>query len=629
LIGRFSRLGVYRELLQSQEFARVALGGILALAGYWWEVRHGSQTLFSQVLLLASVSLNGLPIIWGAVNGLRRLQVNVDELVSLAIIASLLQGEFLSAAVVSFVMVTGSLIEQATSDAARKAVHGLMALSPQTAAVMEHGQWFSKPVSQVQVGDLILVKPGDRIPVDAVLRKGLTAVDESSMTGEPLPRDKIPGDAVYAGTLNHNGVIEIEATAVGENTTLGKVIRLVEAAETHKPATVRVIDRYARWFTPVVLGCALIAWWVTGEVSRAVTVLIVGCPCALILNAPTAVVATIARAARAGILIKGGQYLETAAVASVVFFDKTGTLTEGRPQVDSVHAVSGVNAQDVLALAACAEQHSSHPLARAVMKAAHYAKVAIIQAEDMCARVGLGVQASVQGRLVEVGSADAGGGAGAIPMELRQSLESIKARGATPLVVYQDRRPLGIISVADRVRATASETVRQLQALGLEQVGILSGDHRKSACLVAESVGLEDTWADMLPEDKLRVIREFQGRGQKVLFIGDGINDAPALAAADVGVAMGAAGTDVALETADVVLMHDDILRLPLFIRLSRRMLRIIKLNLVIAFVFNGAAVLAGGSGWLNPITGALVHNVGSVLVVLSSASIAFTKEAA
>lgn len=625
MIGRFSRLGVYRELLQSQEFTRVALGGILALAGYLWDIRHESGTLPAQLLLLISIGLNGLPIVWGAITGLWRRQVNVDELVSLAIIASLWQGELLAAAVVSFIMVTGSLIEQATSDAARKAVHGLVNLTPPIATLLLDGQAMSKPVSQVRVGDLILVKPGERIPVDAVVCKGFTAVDESSMTGEPFPRDKAPGDALYAGTLNQNGVIEIEATAVGENTTLGRVIRLVEAAETHKPAAVRVIDRYARWFTPLVLGCAMAAWGLTGDISRAVTVLIVGCPCALILNAPTAVVATIGRAARSGILVKGGRYLEAAAAANVVLFDKTGTLTEGRPRVDQVYAVPNIDSQEVLALAACVEQHSTHPLARAIIKAAYYAKVAISQAEDMCTQIGLGVRACVQGRLVEVGSASIGGGTKGIPAELRSSLEDIKQRGATPLVVYQDRRPLGIISVADRVRATACETVRQLQFLGIEQIGILSGDHRRAAHLVAQSVGVVHAWADLLPEDKLKVIKDLQTQGQKVLFVGDGINDGPALAAAEVGIAMGAAGTDVALETADVALMNDDITKVPLLIKLSRRMLRIIKWNLVVAFFFNGLAVLAGGSGWLNPITGALVHNLGSVLVVLSSASIALT----
>jgi Cd2+/Zn2+-exporting ATPase len=627
MIGRFSRLGVYRELVNSEEFFRVVMAGGLALASYLWDTWKGPGTLPGTVMVLASVSLSGLPILWRAVTGLLRRRVNVDELVSLAIIACLIQREFLTAAVVSLIMVIGSLIEKATCEAARKAVRCLMSLSPDTATVIDKGQTMTRPVSQIRVGDLLLVKPGERLPVDAIIWKGTTAVDESSVTGEPLPRDKAPGDAVFAGTLNQNGVIEIEATAVGEDTTLGKVIRLVEAAEAFKPETVRLIDRHARWFTPLILACAALAWGLTGEVSRAVTVLIVGCPCALFLAAPTAIVATIGRAARSGILVKGGKYLEAAARAQVVLFDKTGTLTEGHPRVENVFCVPGVDAREVLALAACVEQHSSHPLARAVLKAAHYAKIALSQVEEMCAQIGLGVRACVQGRLVEVGSAYVGGGTMNIPLELRQPLEHVKERGATPLVVYRDQVPLGIISVADRVRAAAGETVRQLHSLGLERIGILSGDHQKSASLVAEALGVTNAWAEMLPEDKLQVLRDFQKRGKVVLFVGDGINDAPALAAANVGIAMGAAGTDVALETADIALMHDDISKIPFLVRLSRRMLRIIKWNLVFALFFNAMAIAASGGGWLTPITGALVHNIGSVLVVLSSASIAFTRE--
>lgn len=626
MIGRFANLGVYRHLLQSREFARVLLAGLLALASYLYDKVYGPGTIPGLMLALTSVVLNGLPILWGAVTGLWRRQVNVDELVSLAIIASLVQGEFLTAAVVSFVMVMGSLIEQATSDAARRAIHSLMDLSPQTATVIVNGGLKTRPVSQIRVGDLLLVKPGERIPVDAVVRKGATSVDESPVTGESAPRDKTPGDAVFAGTLNHNGVVEIEAVAVGEDTTLGKVIRLVSEAEAHKPEAVRLIDRYARWFTPLILACAGAAWMLTGELNRAVAVLIVGCPCVLILAAPTAIVATIGRAARDGILVKGGQFLEAAARAQVILFDKTGTLTEGRPRVDEVITTEGVDAQEVLTLAACVEQHSTHPLARAVLKAAHYARVTIGQVEEMCARIGLGVRACVQGRMVEVGSAYLCGGAMTIPLDLRPPLERIKERGATPLVVYQDKQPLGIISVADRVRPVAPDTVRQLYGLGMERIGLLSGDHEKSALTIAQAVGLDHSWAEMKPEDKLQVIKDFQKKGKVVMFVGDGINDAPALAVSDVGIAMGAAGTDVALETADIALMNDDIAKIPFLVRLSRKMIRIIKWNIGFGMFFNLAAVLASGSGLLNPITGALVHNIGSVLVVISSASLSFAR---
>ncbi len=310
MIGRFSQLGVYHELVRSRNAYRVAFAGALALASYLWDRGTGSLSTVGVALALGSVALNGTPIIWGAIRGLVERRVNVDELVSLAIVAALLEGEFLTAAVVSFVMVLGALIEQATSDSARKAIQSLITLSPETATVLVNGRPERLSTADVRIGNILLVRPGERIPVDGVVKKGLTAVDESSMTGEPIPQEKTMGDAVYAGSLNQNGVVEIEASRVGEDTTLGRVIKLVSEAEVHKPQAIRLIDRYARWFTPAILGCAAVAWALTGDISRAVTILIVGWPCALILAAPTAIVASIGRAARSGILVKGGRYLE-------------------------------------------------------------------------------------------------------------------------------------------------------------------------------------------------------------------------------------------------------------------------------------------------------------------------------
>lgn len=627
MIGRFARPGVYRELLLSRDFYRVAFAGLLALASYAYDHVHGTPTPVGLGLALGSVALNGGPIIWGAVTGLIRRRVNVDELVSLAIIASLIQGEVLTASVVSFVMVFGALIEAATSDSARKAIESLMTVAPDVATRLVDGRQETVRVSEVRAGDRLVVKPGERIPVDARIDAGITAVDESSMTGEPMPREKGPGDDVYAGTLNQNGVIEIEAVKVGEDTTLGKVIKLVSEAEAHRPATIKVIDRYARWFTPIILACAGMAWALTGDAHRAVAVLIVGCPCALILAAPTAVVAALGRAARSGVLIKGGQYLEEAGRADTVLFDKTGTLTEGKPSVNEVVAMEGVDKETVIGRAASVEQGSTHPLARAVLKAAHYARVTVIRAEDMFTEIGLGVRATVNGKLVEVGSAYIGGGTLSVPMPLRVHKERFEDTGATPLMVYQDKKPLGILSVADPVRPTAKATIDHLRALGISQIGILSGDHEKAARLVGDLTGVYNVWSGLKPADKLHVIQELQDKGHSVLFVGDGINDAPALATANVGIAMGAAGTDVALETADIALMHDDIAKLPFLIHLGRRTLTVIKWNIGFGLIFNAVAVVASGSGYLTPIMGAIVHNIGSVFVVLAAASLAFTSE--
>ncbi|MBW2240013.1 MAG: cation-translocating P-type ATPase, partial [Deltaproteobacteria bacterium] len=601
--------------------------GVLALASFMIDHGHQAPSNLGISLAIVSVTINGLPIIWGAVKGLMNRQVNVDELVSLAIIASMIQGEFLAAAVVSFVMTFGALIEQVTSESARKAIKSLIEISPQTAIVLIDEDQRVVPIEQVKVGNRVLIKPGERIPVDGTILSGVSAVDESAMTGEPLPVEKQLGDSVLAGTLNHNGVIEVNVNQVGQDTTLGKVINLVSEAERHRPESVRLIDQYARWFTPTILACAGLAWWITGDVNRAVAVLIVGCPCALILAAPTATVASLGRAAKAGILVKGGQFLERVASVQAVLFDKTGTLTLGEPRVEDIACIPGVDKKELLSCAASAEQNCTHPLARAVLKAAHYAKVVVRKAENAFHEIGLGVRATVDGSLVEIGSPAVSGGEAVLPLPLQQCLEDLLNRGSTPLVVFRDSSPVGLLSVSDQIRPMAIQAVAEFKELGLDRLAILSGDHEKSVLRVADLIGISEVYAALKPQDKLEIIRGFQEKELAVLFVGDGINDAPALASADVGVAMGKAGTDVALETADIALTHDDVSRLPWLIRLSRRMLTIIKFNIAFGLAFNAVAVITSGMGLLTPIMAAIAHNIGSVLVVMLSASLVFFPE--
>jgi Cd2+/Zn2+-exporting ATPase len=627
MIGRFTKLGVYEELFRLRDFYIALSAGVLALASFMIDPGHQDPSKLGISLAIVSVTINGLPIIWGAVKGLMNRQVNVDELVSLAIIASMIQGEFLAAAVVSFVMTFGALIEQVTSESARKAIKSLIEISPQTAIVLIDEDQRVVPIEQVKVGNRVLIKPGERIPVDGTILSGVSAVDESAMTGEPLPVEKQLGDSVLAGTLNHNGVIEVNVNQVGQDTTLGKVINLVSEAERHRPESVRLIDQYARWFTPTILACAGLAWWITGDVNRAVAVLIVGCPCALILAAPTATVASLGRAAKAGILVKGGQFLERVASVQAVLFDKTGTLTLGEPSVEEIACIPGVDKKELLSCAASAEQNCTHPLARAVLKAAHYAKVVVRKAENAFHEIGLGVRATVDGSLVEIGSPAVSGGEAVLPLPLQQCLEDLLNRGSTPLVVFRDSSPVGLLSVSDQIRPMAIQAVAEFKELGIDRLAILSGDHEKSVLRVADLIGIFEVYAELKPQDKLEIIRGFQAKELPVLFVGDGINDAPALASADVGVAMGKAGTDVALETADIALTHDDVSRLPWLIRLSRRMLTIIKFNIAFGLAFNAVAVITSGMGLLTPIMAAIAHNIGSVLVVMLSASLVFFPE--
>ena len=627
MIGRFSNLGTYKDLLNWKDFFKAGVAGLLALIG--WLIDHGSgeHSTMGLVLILGSVGINGVPIIWGAISGLLERKVNVDELVSLAIIASLVSGEFLSAAIVSFVMVVGALIEEATGESARRAIRALIRITPKNATlVTEHGE-VVKSVDRIRVGDVLVIKPGERVPVDGEVISGQSAVDESSITGEPIPCEKLEGHPVFSGTLNQSGVLRIRATRVGKDSTLGKVIQLVSDAEAHKPQSVALIDRYARWFTPFILACAAVAWGLTGELSRGVTVLIVGCPCALILAAPTAIVATISRAARSGVLIKGGHYIERVGAARAVLFDKTGTLTRGEPQVNCVVPAAGQTEKHVLTQAACAEAGSSHPLARAVLSAADMDGISVNGAENHQTRVGDGVSACVNGRSVAVGRSGMNGSPSSLDPALEAAMAGLKEEGATPLVVFEAEKAIGIISVTDQVRPDAPDAIEELKATGMTTVGILSGDHAQAVERVGRQVGASETWARLKPKDKLEIIRNFQAAEERTIYVGDGINDAPALAASDVGIAMGAKGTDVALETADIALMNDDLSRLPFLIKLSRRMVRTIKVNIAFGLGFNLISVLAGGSGLLSPVMGALVHNIGSVIVVLSSASIAFVDD--
>jgi Cd2+/Zn2+-exporting ATPase len=622
MIGRFSKTGAYRELFNQREFRLCLAGGGLALAAFLWDWGGFSPAWLGTLLALASVGLNGLPIVREAAQGLLSRRVNVDELVSLAILASLAQGEVLSAAVISFIMTLGAQVEEALSESARRSIEALARMTPEEATVLDGGEARTVPVGQVRPGMRLLVRPGERIPVDGVILSGTTAVDESTITGESIPCTRRAGDQVLAGTLSHNGVIEIEAARVGQDTAMGRVARLVAEAEAHKPRAARFVDRYARWFTPLVLACAGAAWSVTGEASRAVAVLVAGCPCALLMAAPTATVAAVARAARSGVLVKGGRHLEEVARADTVLFDKTGTLTLGQPRVEEVVSADGVAREEVLACAAGAEQDCNHPLARAVMKAAHYARISVGRAESVLSEIGLGVRAVWDGRTIEVGSASLGQGESALPEPLRRSLADMKERGETALVVYRDQEAIGMLGVSDTVRPTARGAVEGLKALGLTHVGMLSGDHEKAAARVAGNLGIGRVWAGLKPEDKLAVIEEEQRAGRRVIFVGDGVNDAPALARADAGVAMGAAGTDVALETAGIALTRDEVGRLPFLVRLSRRMLTLVKVNIGLGLFFNALAIYGSSEGILTPIAASLFHNVGSIVVVLSSTSL-------
>ncbi len=618
MIGRFREDGGFTALFTRMDVIRVGAAGML-LAGsliLGYVLTSPPSWLFA--VSIASLLLTGWPIVWGAIKGLARMKSNVDELVSIAIVATLILGEFNSAAIVSFIMALGGLIEEFTSNRARKAVEAVLRGRPETATVVEGNEEKETPVGEVAAGRIVRIKPGDVIPLDGSVVSGRTSVDESSLTGEPLPAAKSSGDPVYSGTINGEGCVDIRVSCPACDGTLAGIARLIEDAETHQAPVLRVAERYARWFTPAILVMAGVTWLVTGDITRAVAVLIVGCPCAFVLATPTAVVAAMGAAARRGMLIKGGRFLEAAGLVDHVDFDKTGTITEADFEVARVWVFRGAQEDDVLCTAALAETGSEHPIARAVL--GH------LKARGLSAECGIGDFEAERGRGVRAGDVVVGNRGFmekhgiALDREILDSAESDLAGGLTALFVAAGGVLVGGISLRDRVRPEAAAVVRNLRELGLT-TRMLTGDHEAPARAAAKAAGVEAVLSSMLPGQKQAAIREIQQGGRRVAYVGDGANDGPALAEAMVGVSLASRRNNVALETAHVVLMSGGLGRLPFLITLGRRTRRTICQNLLFfGLAFNAAMLALSALGVLTPVLGALAHNAGSVLVVLNSA---------
>jgi len=608
MIGRYTDLGRYRELLQMKEFYMVLSGSLLILLSYG--LGKNEYPAPADIAALLALAVLGGPIILGAVKGLLNRELNVDELVSLAMVASVLIGEYLPAAIVALIMVLGSLMEQYTAQKARSAIDALIRLSPGQAAVLRNGVEVSVPVREIRLGDRVVIRPGEKVPVDGEVVRGSASLNQASLTGESLPVDKAVGDTVYAGSVSYSGMMVVEVRKVGEDTTLGKLIQLVRDAENQRAPILRVTDRYAGYFTPLIIAIGIAVYLITGDAHRAITVLIVGCPCAFIISAPTAIVAALGNASRNGILIKGGALLEEVARIDTLVFDKTGTLTTGNPVVAGIAPLNGAAEEHVLAMAAAAEKYSEHPLARAVLEAAEQRGLQIAEPGAFKNIPGLGVEAAVGDKSIFVGMTPGEGNMGGAQSE----------PGVKTLLVKENGLIIGAIYIKDSIRAGVGGLIKSLPGTGLKRIQMLTGDEYGVAAHVAAASGIREFWAGLLPGQKLNHIQELQKSGHKVAMVGDGINDAPALATADIGIAMGAMGTDVAMEAADIALMEDNLAKLPYLLQLGRTTLKTINFNIGFAVVFNLLALAASGAGLLNPVMGAVAHNIGSVLVVLNSA---------
>lgn len=569
-----------------------------------------------------AIILCGVPIILEAVIGLvTAFDIKADVLVSMALIASVIIGEDFAAGEVAFIMQLGSLLEDLTVAKARAGIEKLVQLTPQTARLISGGAEEIIPAENVRVGDVLRVLPGETIPVDGVILTGVTSVNQAVMTGESLPVDKGPGDEVSSGTVNQFGSFDMRAAKVGEDSSIQRMIRLVQSADAGKAKIVGLADRWATWIVVTALVAAAGTWAVTGEIIRAVTILVVFCPCALVLATPTAIMAAIGNATKHGFLVREGDALERLATVRRVCFDKTGTLTTGHPRVAAVRSFDEVLSEDGLyALAASVEARSEHPLGKAVVSGWREAGGKLAAAEDFAMLPGRGVSALIGSRRVLAGNIELLASEGAAPgAEMLSAAEEYRERGCTVIYIAVSGAAAGFIALSDTLRPGMADTISAVREAGAEPV-LLTGDHRNAAGTIARELGITEYKYECLPEDKLAWIDASQRAGAPVCMIGDGINDAPALKMACTGIAMGGVGSDIAIEAADIALVNDEISELPHLLRLSRRMMGTINLNLTFSMTLNFVAIVLAMTGILDPVVGALVHNAGSVLVIINSA---------
>ncbi len=604
---------------------RMAVSGALILVG-WMGEWLAVDPQVTTPLFAAAMLIGGYATIQRGIRALARLRFDRNGMMTGAVTGAALIGQWEEGASVAFLYAVSNWLEGYTMDRARRSIRSLMDLAPGEARVRRNGSERMIPVEQVEVGDLLLIRPGEKIAMDGSVRVGASAVNQAPITGESVPVDKAPGDPVYAGTLNGHGALEVEVTRRVQDTTLARIIHLVEEAQAQRAPLQQFVDRFARLYTPAVFALAVglmvvpallfgLPW--QAWIYRGLALLIVSCPCALVVSTPVTIVSAIANAARRGVLIKGGAYLEEVGRLQVVALDKTGTLTTGKPEVTDVIPLDGASPDIVVAVAAAVEAASEHPLARAVVRAAERKALRIPEATGFTALPGKGGVAVVEGQRVFVGSprlfaeiTDAPG--------TGEVVATLENQGKTVMLVGTAERAIGLLGLADQLRTESREAVRALRAAGIQHVALLTGDNRCTAEAIARAVGADTVRAEVLPAQKLEAVRALRAEFGSLAMVGDGVNDAPALAASSVGIAMGVAGSDVALETADVALMTDDLSKLPFLMRLGRQSVRVIRQNIAFALAVKAVAIAAVFPGWLTLWLAVLGDMGASVLVTLN-----------
>ncbi len=602
----------------------VIIGGIFLLASLIPHIMGIELPAYLNPAWIPAI-ISGFPVLYYAIyalitgKGIGRITSAL--LISIAMIASIIIGDIFAAGEIAFIMAIGEILEEKTTARARKGLKKLIGLAPQQGRRINNGVEEMIPAEEIKAGDILRVLPGETIPVDGEIINGQTSVDQSVMTGESLPVDKEIGDSVFCGTINRFGSVDIKAVSVGEDSSLQKLIRMVKEAEENQAPMQRTADKWASWLVPLAMVVALVAGILKQNVIVAVTVLVVFCPCALVLATPTAIMAAIGQATKHGVIIKSGEALEKMNTVDTIAFDKTGTLTYGRLEVSDVISLdSAVSSDELLTLTASAEALSEHPLGKAITVYARKNDIALCEPSDFRMEAGKGISADVSGKALCCGSEkylrekDI-----EITEEAAMKLEALRSEGKASVITAVDGRVAGVIALSDVLRENAAEMTTALSSAGVGTV-LLTGDNRRTAAYFAEQAGITEVRAELLPEEKVSSIVSLQKDGKKVCMIGDGVNDAPALKTACVGVAMGGMGSDIAVEAADIALMSDDISCIPYLKRLSKATVNTIRFSITLSLLINFAAIILSVMELLNPTTGALVHNVGSVFVVLIAA---------
>ncbi|MGB4087904.1 heavy metal translocating P-type ATPase [Methanothrix sp.] len=580
---------------------------------------HGEVHESGSILYLAAALVGSSYIWWSALQGIREKDFTADIPVSIATMAAIAIGEYAAAAVVAVLLLVGGLLEEFVAARANQSLESLSRLLPDSVTVRREGRDLIVCLEEIQTGDTLLVRSGERIAVDGEVISGLASVSQAAITGESLAVEKKTGDKVFAGTLLEVGAIEVLVTGTGSETTLGQIRTLIEEAQAHKPPIERLLNRYAKIYMPTALIAGGLLWWWSGDVMRAITMLIVFCPCVIVLATPTALVAAIGNAALRGSLVKKGATIEALSNVDTVIFDKTGTLTAGKPKLLSIVPLGESSQEELLEKAARGEKFSEHPLGRAMVDEAKSRGLDPLDPQSFEALPGLGVRARVEGEEIFLGGASSLEREGiSVDQDVKERTRSLEAAGCSVILMAAGGRTEGLFVFEDELRQEADDVVQKLEKLGLDVV-IVTGDNQAATERVASRIGVRELFFEKMPQEKVQIVKELQSRGRKVAFVGEGVNDGPALAQADVGIAMGIAGTDVAMETADIGLLSDDLSKMPHLIKVSRKAIKTIKHNLVFSLGVLAVAVALTVPGILTPVSGALLHELSSIPVIMNS----------